>query len=119
MYKCKSGLFFSLIFSLIVAAFAVLNPEIVTIKFFGMSYELSQSAVILMSAVFGAAIGMFLGLFSRIKSSLKNRELTNSLKNSEKQIELLNESIKSYELKASINASGNTAVEEKKLADPD
>lgn len=100
---------FSLLFSLIVAAFAVLNSEVVTIKFFGMNYELAQSAVILVSAVFGAAIAVFLGLLSRIKSSLKIRELTNKLKNAEKQIELLSESVKNYERNASVNASGNTA----------
>lgn len=100
---------FSLIFSLIVAAFAVLNSEVVTIKFFWMNYELSQSAIILVSAVFGAAIAIFLGLFSKIKSSLKIRELTNNLKNAEKKIELLSDSVKNYEQKASVNASGNTA----------
>lgn len=100
---------FSLIFSLIVATFAVLNSEVVTIKFFWVNYELSQSAVILISAVFGAAIAIFLGLFSKIKSSLKIRELTNNLKNAEKKIELLSDSVKNYEQKASVNASGNTA----------
>ena len=120
---------FSLIFSLIVAAFAVLNSEVVTIRFFEMNYELSQSAVILVSAVFGAAIAIFLGLFSKIKSSLKNRELTNRLKNAEKKIELLSDSVRNYEQKASVNASGNasgnasvyssgnTAAAEKKPAD--
>jgi len=33
---------FSLIFSLIVAAFVVLNSEVVTIKFFWVNYELSH-----------------------------------------------------------------------------
>ena len=100
---------FSLIFSLIVAAFAVLNSEVVTIKFFWVNYELSQSAVILVSAVFGAAIAIFLGLFNKIKSSLKIRELTNNLKNAEKEIKLLTDSVKNYEQKVSVNASGNTA----------
>lgn len=120
---------FSLIFSLIVAAFAVLNSEVVTIKFFWVNYELSQSAIILVSAVFGAAIAIFLGLFNKIKSSLKIRELTNNLKNAEKEIELLTDSVKNYEQKASVNATGNTAenasvcpsentvAAEKKLAD--
>lgn len=120
---------FSLIFSLIVAAFAVLNSEVVTIKFFWVNYELSQSAVILVSAVFGAAIAIFLGLFNKIKSSLKIRELTNNLKNAEKEIELLTDTVKNYEQKASVKASGNTAenasvypsgntvAAEKKLAD--
>lgn len=89
----------SIIFSLIVAIFAVLNSGIVLIKFFGFDYQMAQSVVILVSAGLGAAIATFLGLFSRIKSGLKNRELANNLKNSEKKVEELNSRIKDYELK--------------------
>jgi uncharacterized integral membrane protein len=88
---------FSLLFSLIVATFAVLNSEIVTIKLFWVNYELSQSIVILFSAALGATIVFFLGLFSKIKSSLKIRELASDLKDAEKKIGLLSSSVKSYE----------------------
>lgn len=98
---------FSLVFSLVVAYFAVLNSNLVTITFLGVNYELAQSAVILVSAVFGAAIATFLGSFSRIKSNLKTRELTSNLRNSEKKIEGLNASLRTYQQKASVAASEN------------
>ncbi len=74
---------FSLIFSIIVVAFAALNSEVVTIKFFWVNYDLSQSVVILLSAACGAAIAIFLGLFSKIKSSLRIRALTSNLEDAE------------------------------------
>jgi uncharacterized integral membrane protein len=99
---------FSLLFSLIIAAFAVLNSEIVTIKFFGLNYELAQSAVILAAAVFGAAIAMFLGLYGRIKLSLKIRGLNKQLKDNENRIEELEEVVKKWEQMAAANVSGKT-----------
>jgi lipopolysaccharide assembly protein A len=59
---------FSLILSAIITFFAILNPDVVTIKLFWVNYELSQSMVILVSTSFGAIITIFLGLFSRIKA---------------------------------------------------
>jgi uncharacterized integral membrane protein len=100
---------FSLLFSLIVATFAVINSEIVTIKFLGLNYELTQSAVILISAVFGAAIAMFLGLYGRIKLGLKIRGLHKELKEAEAQIEELEETIKNHERIASQYAAGKAA----------
>ena len=95
----------SLLFSVIVAIFAVLNSSIVTINLVFQSFEMSQSIVILGSAAFGAVIVLFLGLFNKIKTSLKIRELSNTLKASEKKNELLSNSIKSYEAK---DAPGKT-----------
>jgi uncharacterized integral membrane protein len=94
---------FSLLFSLIVATFAVLNSDIVTIKLFWVNYELSQSIVILFSAALGATIVFFLGLFSKIKSTLRIRELAGDLKDAEKKIELLTSSVKGYEEKTNIS----------------
>ncbi|GEM_PF-980761 len=96
---------FSLIFSMIVAVFAMLNPGLVNINFFGMNYELSQSVVILASTGLGAGIAVFLSLFSKIKSGFKNRELTNKLEDIEKKNKWLNEIVKKYEQEASDNAS--------------
>jgi uncharacterized integral membrane protein len=95
----------SLIFSLIVAAFAVLNSEVVTIKLFWANYELSQSVVIIISAALGAFVAFFLSLFSKLKSTLKIRELTNNLKNAEKKNELLSNAVKTHEQKASDNSA--------------
>jgi uncharacterized integral membrane protein len=99
----------SLLFSLIVATFAVINSDIVTIKFLGFNYELTQSAVILISAVSGAAIAMFLGLYGRIKSGIKVMGLHKQLKEAETKIGELEETIKNHERIASQYAAGNTA----------
>ena len=87
---------FSLVFALIVAAFAALNSDVVTINFLMVEYQLSQSAVIILSAVIGACVAAFLGVFSRIKSGLKIRELTVSLKNAEKENEKLTGSVRDH-----------------------
>lgn len=72
------GFIISLIFAIIVVAFAAINTEVVTIKLFWVNYyEVSQSVVILISAAFGATIAIFLGLYGKIKSSFKIRTLKN------------------------------------------
>jgi|GEM_PF-2557806 len=90
----------SLFFSVIIAIFAVQNSDVVKIDLFWYDWNLSQSLVILISAAFGAIITIFLGLFGKIKSSLRMRELTADLKAAEKKIELLSNSVKSFEEKA-------------------
>lgn len=86
----------SLLFSILVAVFAVLNSNVVPIKLYWIDYQLSQSLVILISAILGAMVAIFLGVFSKVKSSLKIRELNltvNSLE--QKVIELNNQIIES------------------------
>jgi uncharacterized integral membrane protein len=70
----------SLLFSIIIAIFAALNSNVVTIRLFFATYELSQSIVIILSAVIGAVIAIFFGLFGRIKSAMKMRELNSEIK---------------------------------------
>jgi uncharacterized integral membrane protein len=70
----------SLLFSIIIAIFAALNSNVVTIRLFFATYELSQSIVIILSAVIGAVIAIFFGLFGRIKSAMKVRELNSEIK---------------------------------------
>ena len=81
---------FSLFFSVLVAIFAVLNSNVVPIKLYWVDYQLSQSLVILLSAVLGALIATFLGIFSKIRSTLKIRELNFIVKNLEQKILELN-----------------------------
>jgi putative membrane protein len=94
---------FSLVFSAVIAFFAVLNSDVVTIKLFWFNFELSQSLIILGSAASGAIIAIFLGLFSKIKPSLKIRELSSELKNANQKIDLLSSSLKDCEQKATVN----------------
>ena len=77
---------FSLLFSMLVAIFAILNSNVVLIKLYWLDYQLSQSLVILLSAFLGALTATFLGLFSQIKSTLKIRELNLVVKSLEEKI---------------------------------
>jgi uncharacterized integral membrane protein len=85
---------FSLFFSVLIAIFAVLNSNVVLIKLYWVDYQLSQSLVILFSAVLGAMISSFLGIFSKVRSTLKIRELNYLVKSLEQKIiELNNQNI--------------------------
>ncbi len=77
---------FSLLFAILVAVFAVMNSDPVTIKLLWKQYQSSQAIVILGSAAVGAIIVAFLGIFSKVKSSLKIRELQNKIKKLEKNL---------------------------------
>ena len=81
---------FSLLFSVLVAIFAVLNSNVVLIKLYWVDYQLSQSLVIILSAFLGALITTFLGIFGKIKSSLKIRELSFMVKSLEQKINEFN-----------------------------
>ena len=83
----------SLIFSLIIAVFAALNSDVITIRLVFAKYQLSQSLVIILSAVIGAVIAIFLGLVNKIKTSLKIRELNSQLKAANGKIDELNKLI--------------------------
>lgn len=103
---------FSLFFSAVVVFFAVLNPDVVTIRLFWTNFELSQSLVILVSAAFGAIITIFLGFFGKIKTSLNIRELSSELRAANQKIGTLSNSVKSYEQKtATATQNEKTRVE--------
>jgi uncharacterized integral membrane protein len=102
----------SLLFSVIVAVFAVLNSSVVSINLMFQSFETPQSIVILGSAALGAVIVLFLGVFSKVKTTLKIRELNNALKAAEKKNDLLGNSIKDYEAKESQSKAMVSQVED-------
>ena len=89
----------SLFFSAVIALFAVLNQDVVTIKLFWVNLELSQSLIILMSAASGAIITIFLGIFRNIKTSLKIRELNSQLGSANEKISLLSNNLNTNEQK--------------------
>ncbi len=66
----------ALLFALIVAAFALLNAQPVTVDFAFNEFQISLALVILISAAAGAIILGFLGLFHRVKENLKFREMS-------------------------------------------
>lgn len=72
----------SLIFSIIVALFAIANAAAVRVNFIIAVYEVSQALVILISAMAGALIVLLLSVVRSIKTNMK-------ISNQEKVIEEL------------------------------
>ena len=70
----------SLLFSILVAIFAVQNSEIVTVNFLWLRTSLSQAVVILGSALVGVLIMIPFDLFRAVKNKLKIREMSNEIK---------------------------------------
>ncbi len=77
----------SLLFSVVVALFAVINSDVITISYFLGKIEIPQSVVILVSAAFGALIMGLFALFSKFKSGLKTRKLNGRIKTLEKEVD--------------------------------
>ncbi len=92
------GFIFSLLFAIFVAVFAVMNSEIVSIKFLWKEYQLSQSVVILISATFGALVTFFISLFSKVKYGMKSRENKNKIAGLEKNKQDLEAALKNQEI---------------------
>lgn len=77
----------SLLFSVVVALFAVINSDIIEISYFLGKVEVAQSVVILISAAFGALIMGLFAVFSKFKSGLRARKLNGRIKTLEKEVE--------------------------------
>ncbi len=85
------GVILSLLISILVALFAILNNEIVEINYLFGSAPVSVVIVILVSALSGALIVGIFSLVGRIKSGLRFREHGSKLKRMEEQLEYLKE----------------------------
>jgi len=76
---------FALLFALVVAIFALLNAQPVTVDFVFNEFQISLALVILVSAFAGAIILGFLGLFRQVRKGFKSREINAKIKNLEEQ----------------------------------
>lgn len=76
----------ALLFALVVAIFALLNAQPVTVEFIFDEFQISLALVILVSAFAGAVILGFLGVFRQVKESLKSREMNARIKKLEEQL---------------------------------
>ncbi|HZX47148.1 MAG TPA: LapA family protein [Clostridia bacterium] len=76
----------ALLFALMVAIFALLNAQPVTVDFIYDEFQISLALVILVSAFAGAVILGFLGIFRQVKESFKSREMNARIKNLEEQL---------------------------------
>ena len=69
----------SLLFSALVAAFAIQNADSVSIRFLLYEFKISQAIVVLGSAILGAIIVVFLGLIKQIRQGMKIKQLTKEI----------------------------------------
>ncbi|MGB3367320.1 MAG: LapA family protein [Acidaminobacteraceae bacterium] len=71
---------FSLIFAVLVAIFALVNRDMVTVDIFFTQFQTPQAVVILGSAFLGAILIYLLGVVKKIKSGFKYKELEKKIK---------------------------------------
>lgn len=87
---------FSLIFAVVVAIFALLNRDTVTVDIFFTQFQTSQAVVILCSAFLGAVLVYLLDLVKKIKSGFKNKELEKKVKGLVLEMEKITEEAENY-----------------------
>lgn len=99
------GFILSLIFAILISAFALKNSDQVTIDLFFTTKEVSQAIVILVSTAFGAVIIMILGLIRQIR-------LTFKIKEQEKKIKMLENEKAELEMKVNVVDDSSLLPEE-------
>ena len=108
--------FFVILVSIIVAIFALTNAEVMTVRLFFWTYQLSGSLVILISVALGALLVLVFGLYKSVKTKFTLRNLNNEVVSLKASNENLNSKNKALEqeierLKAEVNTLQNTAVQ--------
>jgi uncharacterized integral membrane protein len=106
----QSTFIVALIFAVMVAIFALLNGDEVTINLLFKRFEMSQALVILISAVFGAIAVYFMNLVHKVKGSLKTKELNKKIKQNEIEISDLKAKIEKYEMASETHSPGTTGA---------
>ena len=107
---------FVILVSIIVAIFALTNAEVMTVRLFFWTYQLSGSLVILISVALGALLVLLFGLYKSVKTKFTLRNLNNEVVSLKASNENLNSKNKTLEqeierLKAEVNTLQNTAVQ--------
>ncbi len=107
---------FLILVSIIVAIFALTNAEVMTVRLFFWTYQLSGSLVILISVALGALLVLVFGLYKSVKTQFTLRNLNNEVVSVKASNESLNSRNKTLEqeierLKAEVNTLQNTVVQ--------
>lgn len=107
---------FVILVSIIVAIFALTNAEVMTVRLFFWTYQLSGSLVILISVALGALLVLLFGLYKSVKTKFTLRNLNNEVVSLKASNENLNSKNKALEqeierLKAEVNTLQNTVVQ--------
>ena len=102
------GVVVALLFSLLIAIFAIANNQPITINFLYGKAEVSAIVVILGSAIAGAVVMGILNLVRNVKQGLKIRNLKQERKKLEDQLQKLEEDHKLFkEKQAAAPSPGN------------
>jgi uncharacterized integral membrane protein len=80
---------FLLIVAILVAIFAITNAEVVAVRLFFWTYELSGSLVILFSVALGALLVIALNAVGWIKQRHNLKEATSKFEKAQKEIETI------------------------------
>lgn len=91
--KIQWSVIIALLFSLLVAVFALLNNEIIVINYLFGTMEISAVLVILGSASAGALVIIFLNLVRNVKLGFELRELKKKVKELEKLLASTQEAV--------------------------
>lgn len=83
------GVILALIFSLVIAIFALANNQLIIVNYLYGKTEISAVIVILGAAILGAFVIFLLNMFKQIKTSFRIRSLQSELNESRSQIEEL------------------------------
>lgn len=107
---------FVILVSIIVAIFALTNAEVMTVRLFFWTYQLSGSLVILISVALGALLVLVFGLYKSVKTKFTLRNLNNEVASLKATNESLNTKNKVFEqeierLKAEVNTLQNTVIQ--------
>lgn len=107
---------FVILVSIIVAIFALTNAEVMTVRLFFWTYQLSGSLVILISVALGALLVLVFGLYKSVRTKFTLRNLNNEVVSLKASNENLNSKNKALEqeierLKAEVNTLQNTVVQ--------
>ncbi|MGE5630347.1 MAG: LapA family protein [Caulobacteraceae bacterium] len=77
----------SMIFSILIAFFAVQNAEIVTVNLLWYKVSLSQAVIILSSALFGVLVMLPFDIFRAVKHKLKLMDMNGEIKRLKEELE--------------------------------
>lgn len=92
--KTQWSLVVALLFSLLVAIFAIVNNELVSVNFLFGSVEISAVLLILGSAAAGAIIMTFLSLVRHVRVGFEVRDLKKKIKHLEEDLKVKEELLK-------------------------
>lgn len=85
----QKSLIVTLLFSIVIAIFAILNAAPIEINLIATRLSVSAALVILISASFGAVVVYSLEVFSKLKAKKQYRDLEKQYKELEKKLDLM------------------------------